>query len=198
MSEKELSTTAAATAAAPESAPSSAGLGTTVASTDEAAQPKRRLLKDVQEEENRFLYEALYKSLDDDTDQAIRDDLTVGGTVRQAREAKREFIEATTKPIGVKAKDCGALLRRFSESQNQKVASVFIIVTFLMFTVPLIVLGVSMKVVAPHVGADPTLCGGLAAVFATVFLMIGYVVYAMVEDANRRKSTSSAAKEKIA
>ena len=59
--------------------------------TIEPAPRRMRLLKDVEADENRYIYETLYKSLDDETDKSIRDELTVGDTVRQARVAKKEF-----------------------------------------------------------------------------------------------------------
>ncbi|KAK7200852.1 hypothetical protein NESM_000143700 [Novymonas esmeraldas] len=157
------------------------------AAPSNTAAPARRtrLLKDVEAEENRYLYETLYKSLDDTTDTAIREELTVGDTVRLAREAKVEFIKAATMPIGEKAKNCSALLRHFSERQNAQVVYVFIVFSVLMMTMPLVVLLIGMKLIAPWLGADPTTCGGGLAVLTAVILMMAYVAYAIVEDTRR-------------
>ncbi|CBZ30972.1 conserved hypothetical protein [Leishmania mexicana MHOM/GT/2001/U1103] len=155
-----------------------------------------RLLKDVEAEENRYLYETLYKSLDDTADTAIREELTVGDTVRFARDAKREFITAATMPLSEKAKNCSALVRSFSQKQNQQVVCVFIVFSVLMMTIPLIVLLIGTRLIAPRLDMDPTLCGGGLAVFAAISLMGSYVVYAMVEEAEFGKQNASEAESK--
>lgn len=193
---------AASASASPPSPRPDESAAASPASAPDAAAPapaprKTRLLKDVEAEENRYIYETLYKSLDDTTDTAIRDALTVGDTVRLAREAKQEFTKAATMPLGEKAKGCTALLRSFSQAQNQQVAYVFIVFSVLMMTTPVIALLLGMKVIAPWLEADPTLCGGGLAVLTAVTLMTAYVVYAMVEDAQRvRRETTQAATAK--
>lgn len=133
-------------------------------------------------EENRYIYEALYKSLDDDTDTSIRDHLTVGDTVRQAREAKKEFITATTQPVKEKMKGCAALMRNLSEEKNRRVAHVFVVFSALILTLPLVMLMLGMHVFAPWWGVDATFCGGGLAVGSALVLVVSYVVYAVLED----------------
>ncbi|KAG5467560.1 hypothetical protein CUR178_01204 [Leishmania enriettii] len=150
----------------------------------DAAPPKTRLLKDVEAEESRYLYKTLYASLDSAADAAVREELTVGDTVRLARKAKEEFVKATTMPLGEKARKCTELMRSFS-AKNQQVAYVFIVFSVLMMTMPVLVLLIGMNLIAPWLHVDPTLCGGGLAVFAAMLLMVSYVVYAMMEDAQR-------------
>ncbi|AYU83226.1 hypothetical protein, conserved [Leishmania donovani] len=162
-----------------------------------AAAPRTtRLLKDVEADESRYLYETLYKSLDETADTAIRDELTVGDTVRFARDAKREFITAATMPLGEKAKNCSALARSFSQKKNQKVAYVFIVFSVLMMTMPVIVLLIGMRLIAPRLDMDPTLCGGGLAVFTAISLTASYVVYAMMEEAQCGKQNASETESK--
>ncbi|GET92940.1 hypothetical protein, conserved [Leishmania tarentolae] len=155
-----------------------------------------RFLKDVEVEENRYIYETLYKSLEDTADSVIRDELTVGDTVRFARDAKREFIKAATMPLGEKAKSCSALVRSFSQKENKQVAYVFIVYSVLMMTMPVIVLLIGMKLIAPRLGMDPTFCGGGLAVFTAMLLMASYVVYAMMEEPQCGKQDASVTESK--
>ncbi|CAM43636.1 conserved hypothetical protein [Leishmania braziliensis MHOM/BR/75/M2904] len=167
--------------------------GTPTAAT---APRETRFLRDAKIEEDRYIYETLYKSLDDTTDTAIRDELTVGDTVRFARNAKREFSKATGMPLGEKAKSCTALVRSFSQKKNQKVAYVFILFSVLIMTLPVIVLFMGMKLVAPWIDMDPTLCGGGLAVFTAMSLMFSYVVFAIMEDAQCGRQNASEAESK--
>ncbi|CAG9582777.1 conserved hypothetical protein [Leishmania major strain Friedlin] len=155
-----------------------------------------RFLNDVEAEENRYLYETLYKSLAEPADTAIRDELTVGDTVRFARDAKREFIAAATMPMGEKVKNCSALARSFLQKKNQQVAHVFIVFSVLMTTMPVIVLLIGMRLIAPRLDMDPTLCGGGLAVFTAISLMGSYVVYAMVEEAQCGRQNASETESK--
>ncbi|KAG5492841.1 hypothetical protein JKF63_01421 [Porcisia hertigi] len=144
-----------------------------------------RLLKDVEAEENRYIYETLYMSLDDATDTAVRNEITVEDTVRLARDAKKKFIKATTLPLGEKAKSCSDLMRIFSHRENHQVVYTFCIFSVLMITVPVFILLIGMTLIAPWLDVDATLCGGGLAVFSVMLLMMSYVVFAMVEDAQR-------------
>ncbi|KAG5467006.1 hypothetical protein LSCM1_01184 [Leishmania martiniquensis] len=158
---------------------------------------KTRPLKDVEAEESRHIYETLYASLDGAADAAIRDELSVGDTVRFAHEAKGEFTRATAVPLGEKAKRCTELLHRLSGG-NQQVAYVFIVFSVLMLTMPVAALLIGMQVIAPWLGADPTFCGGGLAVFAAMLVMGSYVVYAMMEDAERGRQSPGKGESKKA
>ncbi|KPA86511.1 hypothetical protein ABB37_00657 [Leptomonas pyrrhocoris] len=171
-----------------------------VAATAENAEPAprtTRLLKDVEAEENRYIYETLYKSLEDETDTNIRDELTVGDTVRQAREAKQEFLKATSLPIKEKMKGCAALMRNLSEERNKKVAYVFVVYSVLILTLPLIMLMLGIHVLAPRWKVDATYCGGGLAVGTALVLVVSYVVYAVREDiADFKRTAEQEAEEK--
>ncbi|KAL7701997.1 hypothetical protein NQL31_000293 [Lotmaria passim] len=150
--------------------------------TIEPAPRRMRLLKDVEADENRYIYETLYKSLDDETDKSIRDELTVGDTVRQARVAKKEFLTATSLPMKEKMKGCATLMRSLSEEQNKKVAYVFVVYSVLILTLPLVMLMLGLHVLAPLWGVDPTYCGGGLAVTTALVLVVSYVTHAVRED----------------
>jgi hypothetical protein len=174
-------------------------VATTAATTGnpEAAPRKTRLLKDVEAEENRYLYETLYKSLDDATDTSIRDELTVGDTVRYAREAKQEFLNATSLPIKEKMKGCAALVRNLAEEQNRKVAYVFVVYSVLILTLPLFMLMLGLHVLAPWWQVDATYCGGGLSVGTALVLVVSYVVYAVREDiAEFKRKVAQEAEEK--
>ena len=65
---------------------------------------------------------------------------------------------------------------------NRRVARVFVSVTLLMVSVPIIALAVGRRLVAPVLGIEEDLCGGLCAVAATVVVMFGYVVFALADE----------------
>ncbi|KPI85781.1 hypothetical protein ABL78_5138 [Leptomonas seymouri] len=173
-----------------------ASLAPAAASDTETAPRKTRLLKDVEAEENRYIYETLYKSLDDQTDTNIRDELTVGDTVRQAREAKQKFLNATSLPLTEKMKGCAALVRNLSEERNKKVAYIFVLYSVLILTLPLIMLMLGLHVLAPWWKVDATYCGGGLAVGTALVLVISYVVYATLEDVRDYKRTAQEEAEK--
>lgn len=170
---------------------------TAAAASAEAAPRKTRLLKDVEAEENKYIYDTLYRSLDDATDTSIHDELTVGDTVRQAREAKKEFLQATALPMKEKMAGCAALVRNLSEERNKKVAYVFVVYSVLILTLPLIMLMLGLHVIAPMWQLDATYCGGGMAVGTALVLVVSYVVYAVREDiADFKRKAEQEAEEK--
>lgn len=163
--------------------------GQASSSTEAAAVPagvKTRLLKDVEAEEKAFLYQSLYRSLDDAADARVRDDFSsTSDILADARRAKAEFLRAAAQPLADKARGCGPLLARLAEAPNKKVASVFLTVTVAMITLPVIATVVGMQVVAPKLGWDAAGCGGFTGLGTAVLIMVGYVVYAFHEDRGR-------------
>lgn len=181
-------------AAAPVTGSTPAPAATATDSAQPTA-PKTRLLKEVEAEENTLIYNALYCSLDDAADKAIKTDFSdASDIIAESRRAKAEFFAATALPLGRKAQGCGALAGRLGEARNKQVASIFFTVTMMMFTLPVLAAIVGMQVVAPRLQADATLCGGFAGVGVAVLIMIGYTLYALWEDAQRSTEDASAAK----
>lgn len=141
-----------------------------------------RLLKEVEEQENRYIYNSLYKSLEDTTDEQIRGDLGSSDTLQASRAATRQFYDAAGLPLTEKAKRCGVLISQLSQKHNRRVASVFVMVSVLMMTLPVFLLFVGMKIVSPRTGWDSILCGGFLSVGGAVAIMMAYTVYAAVEE----------------
>lgn len=140
---------------------------------------KTRLLKDVEAEENRIIYEALYQSLDTEEERQVHEELTTGDTLRLSKEAKAQFLKAVTDPMSEKAKACGLLMKQMSSKENQRVATIFMAFSAAMFTLPVIALFVGMNLVAPRLGYDDVLCGGFLALGTTILIMATYAIYAM-------------------
>jgi hypothetical protein len=120
----------------------------------------------MEEEERKILSEALYQSELDNLHK--RDDqLTyVHQTNAEKLKGFKNFAGMMADPV------------------NRRVMRVFVFVTLLMFSVPVVSLYVGMAVLAPVLGMekDRDTVGGLFAVATTVVIMVGYVVFALAED----------------
>lgn len=146
------------------------------AAVPEAGTTKKRIpllanekLMRLEAEEQRILAEALYQTTTSDKDDGI--DSRVPFVPRQTTKEKIEGFKKFAQLL--------------SDPTNQRVLRVFLFVSLAMFSVPVVGLFVGMHIVAPALGMqdDKETCGGLVAVAASVFIMIGYVFYALREDA---------------
>ncbi|CCW68929.1 unnamed protein product [Phytomonas sp. Hart1] len=159
-------------------------------------QPKTRLLRDVEAKENQFIYNALYKPLDDAVDEQINQELTTSEMLRQMDLSREDFRRAISMPISEKSKGCALLFTQLQSAHSQRVINVFIGFSIVMFTFPILVLLFGMYYIAPLLGINPVVCGGFASLVSVVALMICYTIYAFMEDTSTSSSHSEVGDKK--
>ncbi|CUI14244.1 membrane-associated protein, putative [Bodo saltans] len=120
----------------------------------------------MEEEERKIISEALYQSELDKLHQ---------------RDDQLTFVSQTN---AEKLKGFKSFAGMMADPVNRRVMRVFVFVTILMFSVPIVSLFIGMRVLAPVLGMekDRDTVGGLFAVATTVVIMVGYVVFALGED----------------
>ncbi|RHW70067.1 hypothetical protein DPX39_090061300 [Trypanosoma brucei equiperdum] len=153
---------------------------------DERPQPQggADTLRTLQEEEHRereYIRKELYSSLLNGDNAESGDEPSTKETLRMAKEAREELNRAAFRPLKDKAAGFRLFAQNMRMPHNQRVASVFLLFSVLMLTVPILILLIGMHIVAPFADVDPGTCGGLMAVFSTIVIMTVYVVYSLRE-----------------
>lgn len=120
-------------------------------------------LKQAETDEARLLRELLYDDALAKLDK--RDDFLIPTMTRKEKiQGFKRFAAMLTDPC------------------NRHVFRVFLTVSMLMFTAPIVGLFVGMYVLAPVLDAEKDVCGGVTAVVTVVVIMFGYVIFALGED----------------
>lgn len=92
--------------------------------------------------------------------------------------------EAPAVSMREKVEGTKAFARMLAEPSNSQTARVFVLTSFAMFTLPLIVFFISVAFIEPMVGSsDPDTFNALAAVATTIAIVIAYIIYAFKSDA---------------
>ncbi|CCW61386.1 unnamed protein product [Phytomonas sp. EM1] len=147
-----------------------------------SARPKTRLLRDVESEENKFIYNALYKSPDDAVNEQIKEALTTSDMLRDMTHSREAFQKAVSMSMSEKSKGCAQLITQLRSPRSQHVVKVFIGFSVAMLTLPIVVLLFGMRYLASWLGMDSVVCGGFASLGCVVVLMASYTIYAFIED----------------
>ncbi|KAF8299197.1 hypothetical protein TcYC6_0070430 [Trypanosoma cruzi] len=161
-----------------------------------AAHSGVRTLRELEEQEKEQLRRALYTDPLAEESRALEEKLATEDTANQAREARKEFTQATMRPMSEKMKGFRGFMCLLGSVQSKNVVDVFIFTTAAMFTIPIVVLLFGMHVVAPYFGADSGVCGGFMALGSTIAIMAMYVIYAFWEPFMGQSAAGMIAQEK--
>ena len=105
-----------------------------------------------------------------------------------------EMLRTNEKPLTMKEKlsGFGGFMKLMADPANARVARIFVLVTILMFAVPMISLFLGMHVIAPALGVDAGTCGGVCALVMVVTVMGSYVVFVLNDEVfNEKKQEAS-------
>lgn len=119
---------------------------------------------------------AIYKK-DAATD---KKDIAYEASVLDALQRKEEA------PLSMRDKVEGtkAFARMLTEPNNHQTAKVFLLTSFILFTLPFIVFFISVFFIEPAVGSsDPDTFNAMSAIITTTSVVIAYIVYAFKTDA---------------
>ncbi|CCD20549.1 hypothetical protein ERJ75_001737300 [Trypanosoma vivax] len=149
----------------------------------------KRSLRAIELQEQEFIRNELYTSLIEQCGEPTTDD-----TLHMAKEARRELLRAAFCPMREKMAAFRGFVNVLKKPEHERVVSVFILTSLVMFSAPVATLLVGMHLVAPAIGVDPGTCGGLISVGTTVAIMAWYVWHALCEDSGCTNSANTVKK----
>lgn len=154
-----------------------------VSSVSALSSPQKTVsLESSLKEENIFLYRSLYAipetaKENHSTITKLKEDLQ-----KEMAKDRKLFDQTLAASVAEKGRHLRLFSARLLSSENASVAKVFLLFSMAMFTAPVLVLLITLKICEHCAYQNSTLLGGLSSVVTAVVLMAAYVVYAFYED----------------